>query len=310
MLAMNFRNVSMHPSKKDVGQINKERAQLLWRLILRHPQFDKIFSHKKIGREVIIRTFTNSPDKYLSNQPFDLLSSHLNKVFRLQASDLEALQKLTLQVAVSYGNELSYIEGQHERVSFDIMFLTLDLVKLNKTADGMKAVLEHMGEKNSNTSITATDRSLFVKYGIAYTKMYQLLEAFWAKEKNIDLIKSRRDEIITQIARLSPEVTLTALDSMFRRLTAQMMLNLTHENCSKLIQTFIAEISLGPDQAQKIIKHIPLKTPFSEFYQQYVKAIQSLSESSAEDKSEEGLLRFLLNYYNIQIDSMASYLSK
>jgi hypothetical protein len=132
----------------------------------------------------------------------------------------------------------------------------------------------------------------------------------FVKEKNIDLIKSRRDEIITQIARLSPEVTLTALDSMFRRLTAQMMLNLTHENCADLIQKFIAEISLGPDQAQKIIRHIPLKTPFGEFYQKYVKAIQSLNEGNAEDKSDEGLLRFLLNYYNIQVDAMAAQLSK
>jgi len=304
----NSKNVAAKLSRKDINQINKEHAFLLWRVILRHPQFDKVLI-KKVSKEVITRTFINSPEMFLVNQPFTL-STNLNEIFKFHASNLPALQTFTTEVAVNYGRELSYIEGQRERVAFDIIFQTLDLVKLNKTPAEIRAVLEHIGENESGSEITASDRSLFVKYSGAYSKMAHTVDTLLAKYKHVGFINKNRDEIITKIAALSPQVTLTAIDSMFRRLLAQMMLNVTTDGCRVLLEKFIAEYGFGSEQLKRISKFIPEEAPLSKFYHHYVRAIQSLRHVRTKDvnpfESDPVLLRLLLNYYNTQVNSMAA----
>jgi hypothetical protein len=304
----NSKNVATKLSKKDLSQINKEHAQLLWRVILRHPQFDKVLI-KKVSKEVVTRTFINNPDRFLLSQPF-VLSTNLNEVFKFHASNLPALQTFTTEVAVHYGRELSYIEGQRERVAFDIIFQTLDLVKLNKTPVEIRAVLEHIGENDSGSEITAADRILFVKYSGAYSKMSHTVETLLSKYKHVGFINKNRDEIITKIASLCPEVTLTALDSMFRRLLAQMMLDVTTDGCGVLLEKFIADYGFGPEQLKRIMKFIPEEAPLNKFYQHYVRAIQTLRHVRTKDvnpfESDPVLLRLLLNYYNTQVNLMAA----
>lgn len=304
---MLFKTISFRLSKKDQNQINKERALLLWRVILRHPQYDRAIV-KSLNKEVITRIFINHPEKYLSPRAFELAGT-LEHLFKMNAANEKTLQTFAAQVAAAYVKEIHYLQGQREKVAFDIIFQILDLVKINKSPQETREVLAHMGVGQADSQITADDRAMFVKLSPAYLKMSHMIDTILKTHPKFSVLNENRDKIITKVASLCPEVTLTALDSMFRRLVAQKIMIVKGASCTSIVLNFIQDYGLGLEQKRKIEKYIPEEAPLSQFYAYYLRAVRTLKHVSTKIdnpfESDIGLLRFLLNYLNAQVTNLS-----
>lgn len=273
---------------RDPMKAYRERALMLWRVLARQPEVRS--GMVRVHRDPFLRSILNDPQSGLAGDE-RVFRARLKQLLFGASPDAPVHQDtLTLRVYIQLEKELSYAEGRRDQFSFDIMFQTIELLSLGKTAQEAEHRIRSIGMREDDPLATLDRDRLLL-----YFRVYNFAADRIQKAGSIRTIVEKREQIVDDTAHAFPETPLSAIDSMFRYCLAQILLSRKFI-CGQLIQLWAEEYGFDDDAILRVKRFIPEQCSLLEFRARYARGIQAMRSGGAEDL-DIFYLRTLANYF-------------
>lgn len=195
-------------------------------------------------------------------------------------------------VVSAFYKEQMYRKDRRNHFSLDILFQTIDFLSAGKADD---AAEQNLASKQDD-GFTAQEReNLILNY-----RAYNAMNTKILSHGNLKDALFKKDTIVSEVALGHKEITITALEFMFRNIVAQQLLAKKY-NCDTLINEWSKEYNFDEELKVRVLTYISAETPLLKFRPKYAQAIQAIkntdiSKSNVLD-SDLFLLRSLANFY-------------
>jgi hypothetical protein len=268
----------------------KDEASLYWKILVRQPEVGE--GTVQLLKDTFLKNFETS---YSGFNPADdeafkeathklLLSSGRFRI--IDVKDFVA------RVAKAFQKEQMYRKDRRNHFSLDILFQTIDFLSAGKPEE---AAEQNLVDKHDDGLTIQERENLIINY-----RAYNAMNAKILGLGNLKDALFKKDIIVSEVALLHKDITITALEFMFRNIIAQQLLSKKY-NCDTLINEWGKEYNFDDDLKTRVLSYISGDTPLLKFRPKYAQAIQAIkntdvSKSNVLD-SDLFLLRSLANFY-------------
>ncbi len=285
----NAEEVRRREIEKKAALVRNE-ANLYWKIVLRQPEVGE--GTIQLLKDTFLKNFEANYSGFdVSNEESFLAATHnlLQSAGRFRILDVKSFEQ---RVAKAYQKEQAYRNNRRSHFSLDILFQTIDLLSANKQDE---AAEQNMASKD-DAGLSAQERENLILNFRAYNAMN-------AKILGIGNLKEallKKDTLVSDVALIHKDITITALEFMFRNIIAQQLLSKKY-NCDTLIAEWSKEYNFEEELKTRVLFYISGDTPLLKFRPKYAQAIQSINNTDVSKSdvldSDLFLLRSLANFY-------------
>ncbi|TGK06461.1 hypothetical protein EHO60_15610 [Leptospira fletcheri] len=278
---------SKHPGKSDLlepsdlktlkeKKTSREISLLLYRVLFRSEEARS--GAIKIVKETFLRTYSNHPEQFPILDRTKFVRDMISYFKASTVLPAEKLETFFVAIHAAFQNEIRYFLGKTTQFTFDIMFQVIE------------SILQEMNHPEEQRTVDVKDREIILKHFRAYNDLSKVFNKMGTSKAVMD----KKDEIITDISITHREITVVAIENMFRNILAQILLSRKY-NCGTLIDKWSTEYGFGPDQAQSMRRYISDSATLTDFRTQYANALRAIKP---ENEMDLMFLRTLSNYYS------------
>ncbi len=286
MLTQELKNKEI---EKRTNQIKNE-ANLFYKILVRQPEFGE--GSVQLLKDTFLKNFETN---FSSFEKADESNFHESILKLLQSSGrfrVNDMKEFVNRVVKGYQKENMYRKDRRNHFSLDILFQTIDFLSAGKTDD---AAEQNLASKQDDGLTNIERENLILNY-----RAYNAMNAKILANGNLKDALFKKDTIVTDVAILHKDLTITALEFMFRNIVAQQLLSKKY-NCDTLINEWGKEYNFDDEMKTRILAYIAAETPLLKFRPKYAQAVQTIkntdiSKSDVLD-SDLFLLRSLANFY-------------
>jgi hypothetical protein len=285
----NSAEVKQREIEKKAALVRNEAA-LYWKILLRQPEVGE--GTVQLLKDTFLKNFETGYSGFdISNEEAFINATHklLQSAGRFRILEVK---EFGIRVARAYQKEQMYRKDRRNHFSLDILFQTIDLLSANKAEE---AAEQTISSKDDDGFSVAERENLILNY-----RAYNAMNAKILGIGNLKDALLKKDALVSDVALLHKDLTITALEFMFRNIIAQQLLSKKY-NCDTLIMEWGKEYNFEDELKTRVLTYISADTPLLKFRPKYAQAIQSIkntdvSKSNVLD-SDLFLLRSLANFY-------------
>ncbi len=268
----------------------RNEASLFWKILLRQPEIGE--GSVQLLKDTFLKNFETSFSSLENSDDPSFKESFHKLLLSAGRFRIVDIKDFVNRVVLSYQKEQMYRKDRRNHFSLDILFQTIDFLSAGKSEDVAE---QNLASKQDDGLSPQERENLIINY-----RAYNAMNAKILAIGNLKDALFKKDNIVSEVALLHKDLTITALEFMFRNIVAQQLLSKKY-NCDTLINEWGKEYNFDEDMKIRILSYISADTPLLKFRPKYAQAIQAIkntdfSKSNVLD-SDLFLLRSLANFY-------------
>lgn len=268
----------------------RNEASLFWKILIRQPEIGE--GSVQLLKDTFLKNFETSFSNLENTEEASFKESIHKLLLSAGRFRIVDIKDFVNRVVLGYQKEQMYRKDRRNHFSLDILFQTIDFLSAGKTEDVAE---QNLASKQDDGLSPQERENLIINY-----RAYNAMNAKILAIGNLKDALFKKDNVVSEVALLHKDLTITALEFMFRNIVAQQLLSKKY-NCDTLINEWGKEYNFDDDMKIRILTYISADTPLLKFRPKYAQAIQTIkntdfSKSNVLD-SDLFLLRSLANFY-------------